>query len=255
MARASHRGIHLPLRTRPGPAFTHSDVPSEGTAVPTQALWANRACRQGGLHAHPLRRPNSRSWPGNRDGAIFEARQASRRLRHAVAAGEHEGAGAAHHREHFVDAEVRPLWGLRRTSSTAGLVKSSRQRQTPQPECAPERILDQFRPQFCTQATPGDDVSRETRRGHERSGQDVEFMTGSGAARGCASSRPHVIDLESTGRPAAATRGDARTTRAHGCQRSTTGAPQTLNRLAFTAGRAGRCESTDLVKSSPATAG
>lgn len=129
---------------------------------------------------------NSRSWPGNRNAATFPARPASGRLRHAVAAGEHEGAGAAHHREHFVDAEVRPLCGLRRTSSTAGLVRSSCQRQTRQPECAPERILDRFRPLFCTRATPGDHVARETRRGHERSGRDVEFKTGSGAARGFA---------------------------------------------------------------------
>ena len=57
LARASHRGIQLPLRTRPGPALNHSDVPSERAAVPTRALGGNRACSQGGSHAHSLRRP------------------------------------------------------------------------------------------------------------------------------------------------------------------------------------------------------
>lgn len=46
---------------------------------------------------------------------------------------------------------------------------------------------------------------------------------------------------------------DARTTRAHGRQGSTTGAPRTLNRFVFAAGHAEGCESIDLVKTSSAS--
>lgn len=192
---------HPTATSNPPGSSTHSlKRPTREDGSTDSSIRGKSRVKAGGSRAHPLRRPQQSVVAPQSQRRTFPTRQASRRLRHAVAAGEHEGAGNAQHREYAVHAEMRRLWVLRPTSLTAGQGKSARQRQTHQPECAPERILDQSRPQFCTRAAPGDDVSRETRHGHGRPGRDVEFTTGSGPTRGCAiySSSRHCPGINRT---------------------------------------------------------